>query len=238
VKRRILTWDGCSNVRDLGGLPLRDGGETAYGVLVRADALPCLSRTGRDALMAYGVSLVVDLRAERECSHDRKDTFPVPVRREPMDPWEVPTAQEWPSMRAAYVALIARFRREFARVLTALGSAEPPVALYCQSGRDRTGIACGLALWLAGVTPDAIAADHALSDSFLRSRNALWFASALNNDERERRQRIAAPAQQTIAAVLQEIDQLEGIRNLLLQAGADGAALDRLGSRLRGGRPT
>ena len=63
---RILRWDGCVNVRDLGGLPLAGGGETAYRVVVRADWLPGLSEAGRQALVEYGVSLVVDLRSERE----------------------------------------------------------------------------------------------------------------------------------------------------------------------------
>ena len=35
---RVLRWDGCVNVRDLGGLPLAGGGETAYRVVVRADS--------------------------------------------------------------------------------------------------------------------------------------------------------------------------------------------------------
>jgi len=51
---RILRWDGCVNVRDLGGLPLANGGETAYRVVVRGDWLPGLSETGRRALVDYG----------------------------------------------------------------------------------------------------------------------------------------------------------------------------------------
>ena len=46
---RVLRWDGCVNVRDLGGLPLADGGETAYRIVVRADWLPGLSDVGRRA---------------------------------------------------------------------------------------------------------------------------------------------------------------------------------------------
>jgi protein-tyrosine phosphatase len=236
-ERRILAWDGCVNVRDLGGLPLVGGSETAYGVLVRSDALPSLSIAGREALVAYGVSLVVDLRAEHEYSSDPVEPLPLPVRHEPMDPRDVPAVQEWTSMREAYLSLIDRFRREFARVLTALGNAEPPVAVHCQSGRDRTGIACGLALWLAGVTPDAIAIDHALSDETLAPRNESWFASATDEREQARRRRIAAPAHRTLAAVLQEVDEREGIRALLLRAGADATALDRLAVRLRDGPP-
>jgi protein-tyrosine phosphatase len=234
-ERRILAWDGCVNVRDLGGLPLAGGGETAYGVLVRSDALPSLSITGRDALVAYGVSLVVDLRAEHEYSPDSVEALPIPVRHEPMDPWVVPAVQEWTSMREAYLSLIDRFRSEFARVLTALGNARPPAAVHCQSGRDRTGIACGLALWLAGVTSDAISADHALSDEILVPRNEAWFASATDEREQARRRRIAAPAHRTLAAVLQAVDERKGIRAFLLGAGADATALDRLAARLRAG---
>jgi protein-tyrosine phosphatase len=231
---RFLRWDGCVNVRDLGGLPLASGGETAYRVVVRADALPALSVAGREALLAYGVSVVIDLRASHEFAADSSEALPVPVRREPIDPREVPDVQTWPSIREAYLALIDRFGREFARALTALGAAEVPAAVHCQSGRDRTGIACGMALWLAGVTPEAIATDHAFSDASLESRNQAWFASAPDEQERARRRRVAAPAQEVLASVLQEVDQREGIRALLLRNGADRTALDRLSKRLRG----
>src|SRR5579859_2973541 len=78
---RVLRWDGCVNVRDLGGLPLADGGETAYRVVVRADWLPGLSETGRRELVDYGVSVVVDLRPEREDAEDDCDALPVSVVR-------------------------------------------------------------------------------------------------------------------------------------------------------------
>ncbi len=83
---RILRWDGCVNVRDLGGLPLAGGGETAYRVVVRADWLPGLSDAGRQALVDYGVSLVVDLRPDREHEDDGINPLPVPVVRQAMDP--------------------------------------------------------------------------------------------------------------------------------------------------------
>jgi hypothetical protein len=34
---RALRWEGCCNIRDLGGLPTEDGSETRFGVVVRAD---------------------------------------------------------------------------------------------------------------------------------------------------------------------------------------------------------
>src|SRR5262245_29405949 len=230
---RVLRWDGCVNVRDLGGLPLAGGGETAYRVVVRADSLPGLTEEGRQALVDYGVSLVVDLRSGYD-EHDGSDPLPVPVVRQHMDPRPVPDAWEWPSMRVAYLALADRYRGQLAQALTALGQADPPAAIHCAGGRDRTGIACGMALWLAGAEPDVIAADHRLSDESWAPYHGEWFAEAPDEPERERRRRIAVPAGNTLAEVLEEIEEREGIRNLLVGAGADEVALDRLVTRLRG----
>jgi protein-tyrosine phosphatase len=232
---RILRWDGCVNVRDLGGLPLAGGGETAYRVVVRADSLPGLTEAGRRSLVEYGVSLVVNLRPVREADDEQGvEPLPVPVLREAMDPRDLVDAWEWPSMRAAYLELVDHYRGQFARALTALGDADPPGAIHCAGGRDRTGIACGMALWLAGVEHDAIAADHALSDESWASHNEAWFAEAPDEQERERRRRISQPAGRTLVDVLEEIEQQEGVRQLLLTAGAEAASLDRLVSRLRG----
>ena len=201
---------------------------------MRADWLPGLSEAGRRALVDYGVSLVIDLRPDREHEEDGLDPLPVPVVRQAMDPRRVPAAWDWPSMREAYLALADRYRGELAQALSALGDAESPAAIHCAGGRDRTGIACGMALWLAGVEPGAIAADHALSDESWVPHNEEWLAEAADEGERERRRRVLQPAGRTLADVLDEIEQREGIRNLLLGAGADEPALDRLVARLRG----
>jgi hypothetical protein len=195
---------------------------------VRADSLPGLTEAGRQALVDYGVSLVVNLQSEAP-----PEPLPVPILREPMDPRPVPLAWEWPSMRGAYLALADRYRGELARTLTALGNAEPPAAVHCAGGRDRTGIACGMALWLAGVEPDAIAADHALSDESWAPYNEAWLADAPDEHERERRRRISQPAGRTLVEVLEEIEEQEGMRSRLIGAGAEEAALDRLVARLR-----
>jgi protein-tyrosine phosphatase len=178
--------------------------------------------------------LIVDLRPEPEDRSDEYEPLPVPVLRRAMDPRPIPAVWDWPSMHEAYVGLVDHYRGQLAAALTALGEAEPPAAIHCAGGRDRTGIACGMALWLAGVEPDVIATDHALSDESWAPYHPAWFAEAADEQERERRRRIARPAGRTLADVLEEIERQEGIRNLLVGAGADEAALDRLVARLRG----
>ena len=50
--RRQLDWDGCFNVRDLGGLRTAGGRTTRFGRIVRGDALDELTDADADALRA------------------------------------------------------------------------------------------------------------------------------------------------------------------------------------------
>lgn len=58
--------DGLFNFRDLGGLPLQDGGRTISGVFYRSDALHALTDAGAAALTASGIDIVVDFRTPQE----------------------------------------------------------------------------------------------------------------------------------------------------------------------------
>src|SRR4051794_41804862 len=70
IEDRHLPWDGCANVRDLGGLPAAGGRTVRRGAIVRADALDRLSPEGWAALEAHGVRAVIDLRNDDELGDD------------------------------------------------------------------------------------------------------------------------------------------------------------------------
>src|SRR5205814_817685 len=157
TRDRILVWDGCVNVRDLGGLPLEGGGETNFGVLVRADSIGTLTEAGWAALQDYGVTTAVDLRGE----HELED--PARARQRPIRVVSIPIAPRsgpgwnWPSMLDAYLGVLEEFRPQFVAAVAAVAGAEPPVVIHCQGGRDRTGLVVALVLRCAGVDPEAIA---------------------------------------------------------------------------------
>ena len=228
---RIVRWDGCVNVRDLGGLPLRGGGETRYRVVVRADSLRTLTEEGRRALVDYGVTRAIDLRHDGEVAGDAPGDLPVPVVRLPIETRHDAVIRDWPTMREVYEALLERFQSTFARAVAELARGEPPVAVHCAGGRDRTGLVCGLVSWLAGVEPDAIASDHALSDDSWEPYNAQWWAEAPDEAERDRRRRISLPAGRTMVDVL---ERLGDVRGYLLAGGASPDELDTIVVRLRG----
>ena len=63
--------EGAVNVRDLGGLPTDDGGETVAGRLLRADNLQELSPSDvRRLVQDLGVTTVVDLRSSAELTSE------------------------------------------------------------------------------------------------------------------------------------------------------------------------
>jgi protein-tyrosine phosphatase len=227
---RILRWDGCVNVRDLGGLPLEGGGETAFGVVVRADSIRALSDDGWQALADYGVRQAVDLRSDRDLERDPPGEPPIDVIRIPIDGNKVPVVSEWRTMQAAYAGMLEHFAPQFAGAVAAAARSEAPVVVHCQAGRDRTGLTSGLMLRLAGVELDAIAADHARSDDYLAPWWQPWYAEAPDEKERERRMRVTEMPAGAMADVLADIDP----REYLLAGGADDETLDRLAARLRG----
>ena len=170
---RHLDWDGCANVRDLGGLRTRSGDEIRRGALVRADALDRLSARGWAALEAHGVRTVIDLRNDDELAAALAQrpsgltTLHLPLDGvEDTEFW-----QDWhgrPEFGTPlyYRPFLDRFPERTAAVFTAIARAEPGgVAVHCGIGRDRTGLIAILLLALAGAGPEEIAADYALSEA-------------------------------------------------------------------------
>jgi protein-tyrosine phosphatase len=177
---RHLDWDGCFNVRDLGGLPAADGRRTRWGALVRADALDGLSEAGWEALWEHGVRTVIDLRNDDERDADAAPrprsltTLRIPLDvAEDREFWSVWRNGPQFGTPLYYGPHLERFPDRSAAVLAAIADAGPGgVAVHCGGGRDRAGQIAMLALAIAGVSPEEIALDYALSIERLPARYA------------------------------------------------------------------
>jgi protein-tyrosine phosphatase len=169
---RHLHWDGCANVRDLGGLRTHDGGEIRRGAIVRADALDRLSAEGWAALEGHDVRTVIDLRNDDELG---TDIAPRPATLTtlhlPLD--GVEDTEFWKDWHERpefgtpiyYRPFLDHFPERTAAVFTAIARAAPGgIAVHCGIGRDRTGLIAIMLLALAGVGPEEIVADYALSE--------------------------------------------------------------------------
>ena len=177
---RHLAWEGCFNVRDLGGLRTTDGRRTRSGRVVRADSLETLTASGWAALSAHGVRTVIDLRNEDERGVDAAPrpaavtTIHLPLDgsedREFWDTWDSGPQFATPLY---YGPHLQRFPERSVAVLAAIARAEPGgVVFHCASGRDRAGQVTMLLLALVGVATEEIAADYGLSAERLTARYA------------------------------------------------------------------
>lgn len=183
--QRWVHIDGAYNVRDLGGYRTADGRTTRWRAFVRADCLDKLPQSAARSLIEYGIGTVVDLRRTRE-TVDRPSVFAkaknVAYRHVNMigdtelsgyggyQPDEGPTP-EW--IAGTYRVLLDARQGAIAETLITLGnraSSNKAVLFNCAAGTDRTGILAALLLGIAGVPPDIIAQDYALSDKGLRNR--------------------------------------------------------------------
>jgi protein-tyrosine phosphatase len=245
-RSRDLDWDGCLNVRDLGGHRTADGGETRYGAVVRADDVRALTDAGWAAAVAYGVRTVVDLRMDVELEADPPAELPVEVLHMPFfqDDAEMfveveAAAEAAPdytvATREVYLVFLERRRENVAAAIAAVAHApEGGVVVHCVGGKDRTGLVTALLLRLAGVDNDEIAADYAASEERLRPRHELWLAEAETEAERERLRRIAATPAESMLGVLEELERrYGGVEGFLRAGGLSDDELELARKRLR-----
>jgi protein tyrosine/serine phosphatase len=171
---RELSWDGCVNARDLGGL-----GRARPRALVRMEAPARLTAAGWAAAWAFGVRTVVDLRDPEEVrSAPDRGPWPagittVPV---PQDPVGTPFYEHWSKLDSFasplyFPAMLAEYPLRVVAAVRAIATAAPGcVVFHCAGGKDRTGLLALVLLTLAGAAPEEIIADYLLSYDRMKER--------------------------------------------------------------------
>lgn len=233
---RHLSWDGCYNARDLGGLRTSHGCETRWGAVVRSEAPHLLTAQGWSALYAHGIRTIIDLRNVDEIKPDLA-TRPaaLPTARIPLQAAE--DAQFWAGRVVPgqfgtpvyYRTFLDHFPHRIAGVLGAIAQArEGGVLVHCAQGRDRTGLVTLVLLALAGVVADDIAADYVMSSH----RLAGLFGHLGQKDQAPEIEAYltgaGTSAQEIIISTLADLDAEAYLRS----AGLDESALAALRARL------
>lgn len=173
MNERVLVWEGCNNVRDLGGLRTSDGRVTRAGAIVRSDNPAKLTASGWSALHAYGIRTIITLRTHG-MQEDELNIMPpysdlVTVQAAIEDITDMEFRNKWASSELwctplYYHDALRRWPERHAAVMSAIARAQPGgVLIHCVRGTDRTGIIAMLLLALVGVPLDEIIADYELS---------------------------------------------------------------------------
>lgn len=174
MNERMLAWEGCWNVRDLGGLKTAcDGRATRRKAIVRSDTPARLTGPGWSALYEYGIRTIITLRTHGLVEKELDFTPPYPdlvtFQVEIEDVTDQEFVRQWASTELwstplYYQDALRRWPQRHAAAISAIARARPGgVLFHCIRGHDRTGIIALLLLTLAGVATDEIIADYELS---------------------------------------------------------------------------
>jgi hypothetical protein len=241
---RDLRWDGCHNVRDLGGLPTVDGRVTRTGALVRADELCGLNPAGCGELRAHGLRTVLDLRGGTEVARLGDHPFApggphadgVLYRNLPLP--DLPDLlalleREPPGPRPHPYELVLRYgASRLGAIAEAVADASAGgVVMHCHLGQDRTGMVTMLLLDAVGVRREAIVADYALSEVNLAPVHAAR-CRALGELEPAEPPAWQRSPPSNARLFLHLLDAHGGAAAYLRSAGLSDAALERLRRRL------
>lgn len=233
---RDLAWEGCFNVRDLGGIPTTDGRSIRWGAVVRADSLHKLSNQGWSALIDHGVRTVIDLRncAERVADVARRPTQLTTIEL-PLDGiedrrfWDPIVEGPQFGTPIYYRGHLEQMPQRSAAVVTAIARARPGgIAFHCVGGRDRTGQITILLLALAGVSSEQIVTDYELSDARL---TPMWKANG-GPDEALVNARFLAAQQTTAAELITSLLRTLDLLGTLRAAGLSERDASALAARL------
>lgn len=191
MHENVVAIEGTSNLRDIGGYPVRSGGRVRRGKVFRSEALvfsgaftkaSIFREDNAHAYKQIAVKTIIDLRGRQEADAS-PNAWPHATGAEliafPMDAGGEGDASLIMRMlrdgklRAFGVADLARFYAGMARKLAPMfgralnALAEPgrlPALVHCAAGKDRTGMFVAFLLESLGAPREHVVSDYAFTD--------------------------------------------------------------------------
>ena len=206
------------------------------GVLVRSDSIVHLTPVGREAMVAYGVTSVIDLRTDAEglsAPNPCADNAGPAYRHLPLiDDSTMLGLGEASGMFERYVWVLDGRTAAFRAIFESVAQADGGVVFHCFAGKDRTGMVAAMVLSLAGVPNDAIAADFAESDAQLALRYQEWIAAAAPEERSEMREALRCPPDRILGVLDHLQKRWGGVHGYMEAAGMNPTAIERLSAKL------
>lgn len=179
LARRMVTLEGVTNYRDVGGYPAHGGKTVRWDRLYRSGDLFALSDNDLAKLAASGLKTIVDFRSAFEAKAD-PDRVPASVTRvcplsiDPGDVFAMEDAMDGDGahlMERLNVVLVNEAKEQYAEFFRLLmNGGNMPLLFHCSAGKDRTGLAAALFLAALGVAREFIYADYLLSAGYAEEK--------------------------------------------------------------------
>jgi protein-tyrosine phosphatase len=206
------------------------------GVLVRSDSIVHLTPVGREAMVAYGVTTVIDLRTADELQRAPNpcaDSAGVAYRHLPLiDDSGMVGLGELSGMFQRYLWMLDCRPEAFRAILEAVAAADRGVVFHCFAGKDRTGLVAAMLLSISGVPDDAIAADFAETDAQLSLRYQEWLAAATPERRSEMREELSCPPDRILGVLDHVQRRWGGVHGYMAAAGMTPTTIDQLSAKL------
>jgi protein-tyrosine phosphatase len=214
---RWLELEGIENVRDVGGLPLRDGGTTRPGVLLRSASLEYVTPADVQHLVdVFGLRLILDLRTPREIDRDGPtalaaagvETVALNLIGDSRN-WLPETGDDTDPLVRNYLGYLEDHPSNVVHAIRRLAAQDAgPALVHCAAGKDRTGTVVALVLDAIGVERDAVVADYALSAERVEALFRRWTAASGEPMPSDLTSHM--PRAEAMAAVLAHLDEEYG----------------------------
>jgi protein-tyrosine phosphatase len=163
-----------ANFRDLGGLPLSDGGTTRHGVLYRSDV-----PLGGDAspIASWPPSTVLDLRSDEE-QQRLSPQWPATTNYHHLPLHDAARLDRTApvSLPDVYQTIVEDAGDTVAKAVALVAASPGPALVHCSAGKDRTGIVVAALLLSAGVDAEAVRVDYLATSVNMDAVRARWRA--------------------------------------------------------------
>jgi protein-tyrosine phosphatase len=205
-------------------------------VLVRSDCITNLTPEGHEAMQAYGISTVIDLRSPSERAADSASVSRakgvVYLHRPLVDDASMRKLGDATNMFGRYLMMLDKDQHAFRNVFNTMAAAEGGILFHCFAGKDRTGLIAAMLLSLAGVPRDHIALDFSETDKQLARKYEEWIAGTDPENRDQMREDLHCPPER-ILGVLDYLDQKwGGVPTYLETAGMTPANINRVSAKL------
>jgi protein-tyrosine phosphatase len=230
-------FEGLWNLRDLGGLPVKDGGQTRRRRLFRSGTLWFATMADCNRLAALRLDSCIDLRLPQEeaaeddwlCELLDLRYYHLPIGL-PAEPNRLHLLH--PAGPTDYLAFLHQNATRYIRALQLISDDDNhPLLFHDAAGVDRTGVLAALVLACLGVTADAIVDDYLASSAGLppildRYRDHKLYGPAA----------AAADGHQVDAGVMREFlaacGGVDGLRDWAIDNGLKDTAIENLRTAL------
>jgi protein-tyrosine phosphatase len=188
--RRLLSFEGGCNFRDIGGYRTGDGRTVRWRKVFRTGVLSYFTERDHALLRDLEVRAICDLRRTEE--REREPTRWPDENADALH-WEdgaaMPTIRAFAAARPGtaagmfdamvdlYRALPAWMGGRIRGMFQCIANDRVPVLIHCAAGKDRTGVAIAVLLRALGVPRDTVTDDYLLTndtgdfESFIRTRH-------------------------------------------------------------------